>query len=232
VKTGAVHHGLRALRSSALALGTCAAVSCASGGDFTTGEPAPLIARRVVEATAPARPLRIVFDWSLRDRDARFSGAGAARVQAVYRGRLDLFGPRGETYLRAALVGEQMSLPASAPADALPPPALLWAALGVLQPPADAELVGTSTNAGATFLEYRRGQERWRFRVQDDKLRYAEWLSGADGRRTVDLEGDGGFGLPQRALYRDWIAFRELELILTEIDEVDAFPDDIFFIPR
>ena len=206
--------------------------ACASSREFAPGPPAPLIAQRLVSATAPARPLQIVFDWSLRDREARFSGAGAARVQPPYQGRLDLFGPRGETYLSAAVVDGQLRLPPGAPTDALPPAALLWAALGVLHPPADAELLGTSTSTEGTFLEYGRGDERWRFRLQDDKLRHAEWVSGADGRRTVELDGDGGSGLPQRALYRDWTAFRELELILTQIDEVDAFPDDIFTIPR
>ena len=209
------------------------ATACASGGSFGGGPPAPLIAGRLIEQTAPSHALQIVFDWSLREREASFSGAGSARVQPPYQGRLDLFGPRGETYLRAALTGERMHLPPGAPADALPPAALLWAALGVLQPPADAELVGTSTDGtGGTRLEYRRGDERWRFRLQDDNLRHAEWLSGPDGRRTVELEGDGGFGLPERALYRDWIAFRELELILTQIEQVDALPDDIFAIPR
>lgn len=221
-------------RRPALALATVliAAGACASSREFAAGPPAPLIAQRHVAATAPRVALQIVFDWSLRDRDARFSGAGAARVQPAYRGRLDLFGPRGESYLRAAVLDGELLLPPGAPSDALPPPELLWAALGVLYPPADAELLGTRTGADGTFLEYGRGDERWRFRLQDDKLRYAEWLSGGDGRRTVELEGDGGSGLPQRTLYRDWTAFRELELILTEIDEVDAFPDDIFTIPR
>lgn len=207
--------------------------ACASGGDFAAGEPAPLIADRLVTATAPAQPVHIEFDWSLRDREARFTGAGVARVQSPYRGRLDLFGPRGEAYLTAAIDAEQMHLPTGADDQALPPAALLWAALGVLYPPTGASLVGTSTTAdGETQLEYARGGERWRFRLRNDMLRSAEWQSGSDGRRTVELEGVVAPGLPQRALYRDWVAFRELELTIRTVEVSDAFSDDVFRIPR
>ncbi len=209
------------------------AAACATGGDFATGEPAPRIAERLVAATAPAQPVHVEFDWSLRDREARFTGAGVARVQPPYRGRLDLFGPRGEAYLVAAIEAEQMYLPPGADAQALPPAALLWAALGVLYPPTGATLVGTSTTAdGETQLEYARGGERWRFRLRDDMLRSAEWQSGSDGRRTVELQGTVDPGLPQRALYRDWVAFRELELTIRTVEVSDAFSDDVFRIPR
>lgn len=206
--------------------------ACASSGGFATGEPAPLIAQQQVEATAPAQRLHVVFSWSLRDRDARFTGDGVARVQPPYRGRLDLFGPRGETYLEAAIDGESLRLPPGSPTDALPPAALLWAALGVLYPPDGATLVATSTDAGETFLEYARGDERWRFRLQDDMLRYAEWQDGASGRRTVEVEAGQGAAFPARTLYRDWLAFRELELTLETVEIVDAFSEDIFRIPR
>ncbi len=211
--------------------------ACASSGGFAEGGPAPLIAQNLVEATAVTAPLHVMFDWSLRDREARFNGAGSARVQPPYRGRLDLFGPRGETYLVAAIERGQMQLPPGADADALPPPALFWAALGVLYPPDGAELSGTSTSTGATTgeetqLEYRLGDQRWRFRLVGDMLRSAEWQNGSNGRRTVELEGTVGPGLPQRARYRDWIAFRELELNIRSAEPTDAFSDDVFRVRR
>lgn len=209
-----------------------AVAACASSGGFATGAPAPVIAQQQVEATAPAQPVHVVFAWSLRERDARFSGDGVARVQPQYLGRLDLFGPRGETYLEAAISGGQLRLPPGSPTDALPPAALLWAALGVLYPPDGATLVATSTEAGETRLEYARGDERWRFRLQNDMLRYAEWQDGASGRRTVEVEAGQGASFPARTLYRDWLAFRELELTLETIEYVDAFSEDIFRIPR
>jgi len=213
-----------------------ASASCASSGEFAAGSAAPLIAQRMIEATAVSAPMHLTFDWSLRDREARFNGAGAARVQPPYRGRLDLFGPRGELYLVAAINRSSMELPAGAERDALPPPALLWAALGVLYPPDGAQLTGTSTSEGSagqeTQLEYRLGDERWRFRLVDDMLRSAEWQNGSDGRRTVELEGTLSPGLPQRARYRDWIAFRELELTIRTAEPTDAFSDDVFRVPR
>lgn len=222
----------RYARAAALSAVLLTMAACASTGGFATGAPAPLIAQQQVDATAPSQPLHVMFAWTLRERDARFSGDGVARVQPAYRGRLDLFGPRGETYLEAAINGAELRLPAGAPSDALPPAALLWAALGVLYPPDGATLVATSTDAGETRLEYARGDERWRFRLQDDMLRYAEWQDGASGRRTVEVEAGQGTGFPARTLYRDWLAFRELELTLETIEHVDAFPDDIFRIPR
>ncbi|NLG62917.1 MAG: hypothetical protein GX539_11805 [Candidatus Cloacimonetes bacterium] len=213
----------------------CAA--CASSGSFAAGGPAPLIAQRLVEATTVGEPLHITFDWSLREREARYNGAGAARVQPPYRGRLDLFGPRGETYLIATIDHGRIDLPQGAERDALPPPALLWAALGVLYPPDGAQLTGTSTTGeGAegqeTQLEYRLGDERWRFRLVGDMLRSAEWQNGSDGRRTVELDGTISPGLPQRARYRDWIAFRELELNIRTAEPTEAFSDDVFRVPR
>ena len=47
-----------------------------------------------VRATAPSAPLHILFDWTAREPDARFTGRGVARVEPPYRARLDLFGPR------------------------------------------------------------------------------------------------------------------------------------------
>jgi len=223
-------------RSVAIA-SVLATASCASSGSFASGGPAPLIAQRLVEATAVSAPMHVTFDWSLRDREARFNGAGAARVQPPYRGRLDLFGPRGELYLVAAIDGNNMELPVGAERDALPPPALLWAALGVLYPPDGARLTGTSTSGSSageqeTRLEYQLGDERWRFRLVGDMLRSAEWQNGSDGRRTVELEGTVSPGLPQRARYRDWIAFRELELNIRTAEPTDAFSDDVFRVPR
>lgn len=238
---GRHRHVVRRLRTAVVNCGTVFVVllsaACASSGGFAEGGPAPLIAQRLVEATAVSEPLHVTFDWSLRDREARFSGSGAARVQPPYRGRLDLFGPRGEVYLVATIERGSIQLPAGADREALPPPALLWAALGVLYPPDGAELTGTSTSTGTaeeqeTQLEYRLGEERWRFRLVGDMLRSAEWQNGSDGRRTVELEGTGGPGLPQRARYRDWIAFRELELNIRTAEPTEAFSDDVFRVPR
>jgi hypothetical protein len=187
----------------------------------------PAVAQAAVAATALERPLHVVFGWTLQEREARFSGRGVTRYAPPSRARLDLFGPRDETYLSAALVGMDLRLPAAAPAVPLPPPPLLWSVLGIVRPPEDARLVRARRDGNTTELEYERAGEQWTFRLEGDDLRHAE-ANGPGGRRTVELSGTGAHGLPQRAVYRDWPAFRELRLDLQEANEVDGFPQDIW----
>jgi hypothetical protein len=84
----------------------------------------------------------------------RFNGRGVARIEPPYHARLDLFGPRGDTYLSAALVDDQIRLPPGVQAVQLPPPALMWAVLGVVAPPAEAVLVGTRQDPERAELYY------------------------------------------------------------------------------
>jgi len=184
------------------------------------------LARSAIAATAPSRPLKLVFDWSLQDRDAHFAGKGAARVEPPYRARLDLFGPRNEGYLTAAVVGEVVRIPPAAQAQAslVPPPALLWTVLGVLSPPSDARLTAVRRAGDQTRLEYARGADRWRFTLVGGKLRQAELDRSGTGRQSVALKGEGPLGLPKQAVYRDYAAFRELTLTLDRADEAEPFP--------
>ena len=96
------------------------------------------LVEEALAATAPRAPLHVTFDWSLQEPDGRFSGQGVIRMEPPDRARLDLFGPRGECYLTAVLDGEQLQIPASAQ-PLLPPPAFLWATLGVFREPARAQ---------------------------------------------------------------------------------------------
>ncbi|HEX7117646.1 MAG TPA: hypothetical protein VF212_02605 [Longimicrobiales bacterium] len=169
-----------------------------------------------------------MFDWTARERDARFTGRGAARVEAPYRARLDLFGPRGEGYLSAAIVEGELRLPPNVDPRAVPPAPLLWSVLGVVRPPEGAALVGASREGGTARLDYERDGGRWTFLVEGGRLRRAEWNSPDGGRYTVELEGQGAHGLPQRAVYRDWAAFTELTLELDEVERVESFPPEIW----
>src|SRR5687768_1387011 len=92
-------------------------------------------------------PIRIMFEWSLSDRDARFRGRGVARVEPPYKARLDLFLASGETAVRAALVGDELRLPRGAPEGLVPPAEMLWGTLGVFKPSIDARLLGAETLA-------------------------------------------------------------------------------------
>jgi hypothetical protein len=225
----------------AFLLGACAAhrpplapTPLGAGGTAAPAGPASPtdaeLARAAIAATTPRTPVQLVFDWKLRDRDARFSGQGVARIEAPYRARLDLFGPRGESYLSAAIVDASLRVPEALRERAamVPPPALLWSALGVVAPPADGRLTGVRRSGGETRLEYLRGDERWRFTLVDQRLRSAELDRPGAARQAVELKGTGALGLPKQAVFRDYATFRELTLTLDRAHEAQSFPPDIW----
>jgi len=202
--------------------------ACAARSVPPAAPPDPELAREAVEATEPRRTIQITFDWNVRERDARFSGRGVARVQPPYHARLDLFGPRGEGYLTAALVEGGLRLPPAAQDAPVPPPPLLWSVLGVFWPPADAELIATEREGSVVRLEYRNGAERWRYRLEGGRLLYAEWQPANGGRHTVELRHGDGDGPPREARYRDWAAFVELVLMLDSVEDAQPFPPEIW----
>ena len=224
---GYVHafHSMNRMRCTGAALAAVLLAGCAGGSIPDTVEPA--VAAEVVESTAPDRPLRVIFSWRALERDARFDGSGAARLEAPYRARLDLFGPTGDGYLSAALVDQELRLPPGAAAVRLPPPALMWAVLGVVAPPDGAVLRATRTAEGRTELYYGVDDGLLRYELRGGRLAGAEW-EGNGRRMDVRLEGAAEHGLPRRAVFRDWSGYTELELNLERVDEVEPYPPDIW----
>jgi hypothetical protein len=217
-------------------LALAALAGCAPGLAGPLGAPVPDpagTAAAIAQATTPASARQAAFEWELVDHGSRLRGRGVARAAAPERLRLDLFGPRGETYLAAALVGEDFRVPAQvAEAFSLPSPALLWSALGVVRPPSGAGLTSVTSDGGLTEVRYVAGDGRtFVYRVQ----------SGADTPRLVRLErtarrgveesvelsyaDDGGL---RQARYRDWTAFRDLTLTFESFTDVESFPDAIW----
>jgi hypothetical protein len=220
---------LAVLRTGTVMVAVTVLAACA-GAPPNGGAPDPEAEARAVAATLPAHRLHVVFDWHMTDRDARFGGRGALRLDRGYRARVDLFGPRGET-LAAAIVedGQMRVVPAGADA-LLPPPALLWSTLGVFRTPADAQLTSTTWQDGSLLLGYARDAVRWSFRFEDDRLRGTSWTDRT-GRRTVELSGSAPFGLPAEAQFRDWAEFRELTLTVTDVEEKASFESDVWILP-
>ncbi|MBI4409642.1 MAG: hypothetical protein HY561_08045 [Gemmatimonadetes bacterium] len=214
------------VRSIALLPLLLAPAACAARhGSVSTPAEAAAAERDAIAVTAPQRPLRILFDWTLKEADASFGGRGIARVEPPYRARVDLFGPRQETVLSAALVDGELRLPAGAAAP-LPPPSLLWGTLGVFRPPPGAQLTRVQKGPEETRLEYRQKDGRWRFLLADGRLQRAEW-EGESGRQSVELSAAEA-GVALDAVYRDWVAFRELSLKLDDVQTVDPFPPEIW----
>lgn len=214
---------MRFIRAALVILAAVSWSSCSTHRVPDTLDPG--VAAAAIEATAPDRPLSVVFDWRIRDGEARFSGSGSARIQPPLRARLDLFGPRGDGYLSAALVDREIRLPAGVDAPRLPPPAMMWAVLGVVHPPVGATLVGTRDEPGHTELHYTVGDGRVRYRLHDGRLGQVLW-DGPHGRMVVEVSGGAEFGLPKEAIYRDMSASTELMLNLERVDEVDPYPPE------
>jgi hypothetical protein len=211
----------------ALAIGTMA--GCAPAMQGAPGEPVPDAAALEAElrrTTIPSGPRQVTFAWELDEAGARFRGQGVARFVAPERFRLDLYGPRGETYLAAALVDDEMRVPATvAERFPLPSPALLWGAVGVVAPPADAVLRSASRAGEENVLRYDLDGDVLEYRVADGHLRTIRRLRRNAVAESVDLTRDTA-GEITRALYRDWIAYRSLTLTLEASADVSGFPED------
>lgn len=209
-----------------------ALVACTGGTSPPTPRTIdPTLEADAVSATALSVPIHIVFDWSLQDRDARFSGQGVARIEGD-RARVDLFGPRGEAYLSAILNGMDLQLPAGVQSVPLPPPALFWSVLGVFKPPGGGTLAAAERDNGDWRLEYTATDQVWRFQLADSSLKRAEWTGGGEGRRSVELQPEDPNGVPREATYRDWPAFLELRMSLVKVETVNGFPSETWTLRR
>jgi len=191
----------------------------------------PALEAAAVERTRVDEPMEILFDWNLRERDARFSGEGVARIEPD-RARVDLFGPRGEGYLSAVLDGFQLKLSLGVESVPLPPPALFWSVLGVFRVPPGATLARAEQKDANTTLEYAASGDAWRFQLDNGALQHAEWTGSSAGRRTVELSRNANAELPSGALYRDWPAFLELRLTPKQVRKVNGFPAEIWTVRR
>ncbi len=171
-------------------------------------------ARALQEDTDLQEPLRIDFTWQLNDGGQRVRGVGVARVEPPYRARLDLFLDNGETVISAALVGEELRLPPGAPEDILPPPDMMWGALGVFRPHEGTHLVGGDRLEGeGVRLTYAYDDgTRLQYEAVDGALRSLELLDGSYVVQRVDVSPEREGGYPVEATYRNLADFRELKL--------------------
>jgi hypothetical protein len=188
------------------------------------------MAERALGATMPESPVQITFDFRLREADLRFAGRGVARVQPPYRVRIDLFSNQGEGLFTAALVGSDLRIPPGVPIDLAPPPALLWAALGVFRPDGEMELVGGRDRGDGTgTLQYRGlSGEDLRFRLAEGILERAELRQDGHLIEEVDLESDRDSRYVVETVYRNHALFVELTFTLKSEETVESFPPDIW----
>jgi len=216
-------------------LAALALVACAPSGPARTELP-PIdgaeVAAELEMRTRLDAPVRVVFAWGLFEgrQGARTGGRGVARAEPPYRARLDLFLSSGETAAQAILIGDDLRLPGSAPEGMVPPPHLLWAALGVFRPGADAALLGARGVPGGTVelrYGYPGGQEI-RYTIDGDRIREVQLLQRGSVLHSVTLLGDGNGDYPREATYRNLAEFRELKLTTESIEHVASYPPEIW----
>lgn len=214
-------------------LGSLILAGC--GGGPAPPPPTPVdaegISQNVGLATRPSEPVRIVFDWALNESGSRTSGRGVVRMEPPYKARLDLFTGQGETVLRAALVNDVLRLPPGVETqEIVPPPTLLWAALGVFRPGTLAYLAGgEGLPDGQVRLTYTYNSgEELQYRLEGTQVQHVELKRQDRTAESIAIEASDEHPFPQETVYRNVGAFRELTMTLHEYELVDVFPPDIW----
>jgi hypothetical protein len=211
----------------------CAGTRLAPPSGELAADPAALAAD-LRASTLPATPMQLNFNWTLDEQGSRVRGNGVVRTESQ-RIRLDLFGPRGDTYLVAALVGSEYRLPPQVTETVkLPSAVLLWGALGILEPPENATLESASTTADGAELRYQTPDDHqfaFTFQLASEPGAYrlvrVQHALRQGVLETVTLERSPDRGL-SRVHYRDWVEFRDLTLDLESIRAADPFPPSIW----
>ena len=215
----------------------CAAIIASAGGCAArevhpVGSPSPnpaAAAERLTRRSWPSGPRQATFAWTLDEAGERFRGRGVVRYQAPDRLRLDLFGPRGETLLAAALAGDTVRLPPAAQGQfALPSAALLWGVLGVIRPP-DGATPQAVLGAGAdsTVRYSGTGGDTWEFRTGAAPLTRVQRSSRGGVAESVDITWATQDRI-RTARYREWSAQRTLDLTFESITNAEPFAPSIW----
>jgi hypothetical protein len=188
--------------------------ACAPRLSSLAGAPVPA---RFPVATLGSGHRRLVFTWELHDGEIVARGEGAARLAPPDSARLDFFLAGGNGSGAAVLIGDSLRLPPGRDVEGLlPPPALLWAALGRLAVPAVGD---TEARLDGSIFRADLGRPiRWRVTFDGDSLRRLERV--ADGRvREWVARGPAG-----HVRYHAESDRRTLDLVITT--SVDTGPFD------
>jgi len=183
------------------------------------GAPAPV--QRLPAGELPEGYRKIVFKWELRDGDMTARGDGVARVASPDSVRLDLFLGGGFGGGAAVLIGDSLRAPGpDLIRKAIPPRALLWAALGRFQVPAEPDTV---VRVDGDLVRADIGRPvGWRVSFRGDTLVRLERVEG--GRLQEWVQRSTG----QRVEYRNEAARRSLSLDIQRSDAVPSFDPAIW----
>jgi hypothetical protein len=183
------------------------------------GAPAPV--QRLPRGDLPDGNRRIVFKWELSDGDMTARGDGVARIASPDSVRLDFFLGGGFGGGAAILIGDSLRIPGPQMARKLVPPrALLWAALGRFEIPAEPDTV-VRVDAGIVRADIGR-PVAWRVSFRGDTLVRLERVEGGRLQEWVQRSPD------QRVEYRNEAARRSLTLDIQRSDAVQSFDPAIW----
>jgi hypothetical protein len=169
----------------------------------------------------PAGNTRFVFDWKYEDPDIHAAGDGAIRAAYPDSARLDLFLGGGLGGATAVLIGDDLRAPGpSAVRRMIPPPPLLWAALGRLAVPPAAD---TTARLDGDTLRVDIGHGSvWRITIAAGVLVRVERIDNGRVVQSV-VRADA-----RHVRYSDAAARRSLELVITSVDSNAVFDASIW----
>ena len=173
----------------------------------------------------PPGHAKIVFNWELQDRETTTRGEGAAQIASPDSARLDFFLAGGFGSGSAILIGDSLQAPGGDFIRKLiPPPPMLWAALGRLALPnlPDTVIRGEGTSVRADIGR----PVSWRLTFHGDSLVRAERVDGDRVLEWVDRSD------PKRVSYRNTADRRSLQLTITRMTEVSSFDASIWRLVR
>jgi hypothetical protein len=188
------------------------------------GRAAPLRGEQVAARLPDARLVGsrlIVFRWEYEEGSIVARGEGIARLTAPDSGRLDLFLDGGFGGGWALIFGDSLIAPGGALLrNMLPPPPMLWAAVGRLAIPPAPDTVAA---VDGSLLRADIGIDpTWRVSFDGDRLsrlerieqqRLVEWVvRNRDGSVRYDHPGDT----------------RSLRITITRVEEVSGFDPSIW----
>jgi hypothetical protein len=163
----------------------------------------------------------LVFQWEYSEPELVIRGEGVARIAAPDSVRLDLFLGNGLGGGRAVLIGDTLTTPGNDLVRRyLPPPALLWAALGRLALPAAPDTIARVD--GKTIRADIGHDPQWRITLLDSQLVRVERIDDGRLREWVERRPSG------RIVYHHETARRTLSISVNRTEELSGFDTSIW----
>lgn len=136
------------------------------------------------QTTLPATPTLIRFRWHYQDERVKYAGRGSARIAPRDSMRFDYAGPLNLGSGAAVVIGDSVAWadPDKDFRSLVPAIPMLWAALGMVRPPAaDAQVFGGAAELIDSLTQRRRTV--WRFVQVEDTLDYV--VTDSAGKRSL-----------------------------------------------